>query len=197
MPEFEENAPTFAENALGQSAALFTALGQSGDGNSPDEFVFADDSRLRRARAWRRTRREIGALRGPERHQRGTQRKTVERSCAAKPGDDRESRFRLRDRAGQRAEEPSPSSAHEPTESILESPTGTGGFGYDPVFYFSDLKKSFAELSRDRKKSTQPPRQGLPPTSSAHSGYRVATRLLYSPSPWHQKQNRRRNPRPH
>jgi XTP/dITP diphosphohydrolase len=30
---------------------------------------------------------------------------------------------------------------------ILRSPRGEGGFGYDPVFYSLDLKKSFAEAS--------------------------------------------------
>ena len=35
--------------------------------------------------------------------------------------------------------------------SILNAPTGKGGFGYDPVFYFTELKKSFAELSREEK----------------------------------------------
>ena len=34
---------------------------------------------------------------------------------------------------------------------ILESPRGAGGFGYDPVFYFPALKKTFAELSADAK----------------------------------------------
>ena len=34
---------------------------------------------------------------------------------------------------------------------ILESPRGTGGFGYDPVFYFPALRKSFAELPADEK----------------------------------------------
>jgi len=35
--------------------------------------------------------------------------------------------------------------------TILESPRGTGGFGYDPVFYFPPLEKSFAELSSNEK----------------------------------------------
>jgi XTP/dITP diphosphohydrolase len=30
---------------------------------------------------------------------------------------------------------------------IIESPRGTGGFGYDPYFYFPPLGKTFAELS--------------------------------------------------
>ena len=34
---------------------------------------------------------------------------------------------------------------------ILEVPRGTGGFGYDPVFYFPALGKSFAELPPDEK----------------------------------------------
>ena len=34
---------------------------------------------------------------------------------------------------------------------ILESPRGAGGFGYDPVFYFPPLKKTFAELSSEEK----------------------------------------------
>jgi XTP/dITP diphosphohydrolase len=35
--------------------------------------------------------------------------------------------------------------------SILEEQRGSGGFGYDPVFYFSSLGKTFAELSVDEK----------------------------------------------
>ena len=34
---------------------------------------------------------------------------------------------------------------------ILETPRGSGGFGYDPVFYFPPLNKSFAELSNTEK----------------------------------------------
>lgn len=34
---------------------------------------------------------------------------------------------------------------------ILRSPTGDGGFGYDPVFLPDGFSKSFAELSRDEK----------------------------------------------
>jgi len=34
---------------------------------------------------------------------------------------------------------------------ILGFPRGTGGFGYDPVFYFPALKKTFAELLPEEK----------------------------------------------
>lgn len=34
---------------------------------------------------------------------------------------------------------------------LLRKPRGTNGFGYDPLFYFPELAKSFAELSREEK----------------------------------------------
>lgn len=34
---------------------------------------------------------------------------------------------------------------------ILDAPRGTNGFGYDPLFYFPQLGKTFAELSAEEK----------------------------------------------
>ncbi len=34
---------------------------------------------------------------------------------------------------------------------ILENPRGTGGFGYDPIFFFGAAGKCFAEMSADEK----------------------------------------------
>ncbi|MBW2182206.1 MAG: Non-canonical purine NTP pyrophosphatase, partial [Deltaproteobacteria bacterium] len=34
---------------------------------------------------------------------------------------------------------------------IADQPSGTNGFGYDPIFYYPPLKKTFAELSREEK----------------------------------------------
>jgi XTP/dITP diphosphohydrolase len=34
---------------------------------------------------------------------------------------------------------------------ILETPRGTHGFGYDPLFYFPQIEKTFAELSAEEK----------------------------------------------
>src|SRR6204780_946307 len=34
---------------------------------------------------------------------------------------------------------------------ILDPPRGTSGFGYDPLFYFPQIKKTFAELSAEEK----------------------------------------------
>ena len=35
--------------------------------------------------------------------------------------------------------------------SILDAPRGTNGFGYDPLFYFPQIRKTFAELSAEGK----------------------------------------------
>ena len=34
---------------------------------------------------------------------------------------------------------------------ILDTPRGTNGFGYDPLFYFPKIKKTFAELTAEEK----------------------------------------------
>ncbi|MEM1168662.1 MAG: RdgB/HAM1 family non-canonical purine NTP pyrophosphatase [Cyanobacteria bacterium P01_H01_bin.35] len=36
---------------------------------------------------------------------------------------------------------------------ILYSPSGNGGFGYDPIFYFPSEEKTFAEMSGEMKRS--------------------------------------------
>jgi XTP/dITP diphosphohydrolase len=35
--------------------------------------------------------------------------------------------------------------------AILEQPRGTNGFGYDPLFYFPGMRKTFAELTAEEK----------------------------------------------
>jgi XTP/dITP diphosphohydrolase len=34
---------------------------------------------------------------------------------------------------------------------ITEEPQGSGGFGYDPIFFLPEIGKTFAELSLDEK----------------------------------------------
>jgi XTP/dITP diphosphohydrolase len=34
---------------------------------------------------------------------------------------------------------------------ILDAPRGTNGFGYDPLFYFPEIQKTFAELTAEEK----------------------------------------------
>jgi len=34
---------------------------------------------------------------------------------------------------------------------LLDAPQGEGGFGYDPIFFFPDLGKTYAEITREEK----------------------------------------------
>lgn len=149
MPEFEENAPTFAENALGKALHYSQLWARSGGGNSPDEFVFADDSGL-----------VVPSLSGApgvkSARYAGPNATSAERNAKllaqlqGKTGRDRESYFVCVIALVARGKTVAVVSA-KADGAILESPTGTGGFGYDPVFYSSDLKKPFARLSPAEK----------------------------------------------
>jgi len=44
---------------------------------------------------------------------------------------------------------------------IAKEPRGTGGFGYDPVFFVPDLGKTLAEVPPRGKERDQPPREGI------------------------------------
>ena len=44
--------------------------------------------------------------------------------------------------------------------TILNRPRGTNGFGYDPLFYFPQIEKAYAERDSRRKSPVQPPRRG-------------------------------------
>lgn len=140
IPAFEENAPTFAENAAGK------ALNYS---QHCEEMVFADDSGLvvpalggapgvksaRYAGAGATDAQRIEKLLNEMRGKTGNQR-AAHFVCAialAKEG---------------RALAIVTDAVHG---EILESPRGTAGFGYDPVFYFPALRKTFAELSSEEK----------------------------------------------
>lgn len=44
---------------------------------------------------------------------------------------------------------------------ILRSPQGENGFGYDPLFYYEPLKKSFAQLTPEEKNSVSHRKRAL------------------------------------
>ncbi len=140
LPLFEEDAPTFAENAAGK-ALHYSRLG--------DGWVFADDSGLvvpaldgapgvrsaRYAGANATDADRIAKLLGELRGEKDTER-AAHFVCAIA--------------LAERGRAIAIVTARVDGE-ILESPRGSGGFGYDPVFYFPALKKSFAELSSGEK----------------------------------------------
>jgi XTP/dITP diphosphohydrolase len=140
LPVFKESAPTFAENAAGK-ALHYSRL--------RDEMVFADDSGL-----------VVPALAGaPGVHsaryagQQTTNSRRIEKVLSemqGKTGNARAAYFVCAIALAGKGRAIAVVSDRVDGE-ILESPRGTGGFGYDPVFQFPALKKTFAELTAEEK----------------------------------------------
>ncbi|MBZ5662182.1 MAG: RdgB/HAM1 family non-canonical purine NTP pyrophosphatase [Acidobacteriia bacterium] len=140
IPPFEEDSPTFAENAAGK--ALYYSRFST-------ELVIADDSGL-----------VVPALGGAP---------GVHSARYAGPGASDADRIRkllgeMRGMTGEsrracfvcvvvvaKAGEVLGLFSASAEGEILESPRGNHGFGYDPVFYFPAMQKSYAELSREEK----------------------------------------------
>jgi len=140
LPEFEENAPTFGENALGKALHYSRFCGG---------LVLADDSGL-----------VVPALGGAP---------GVHSARYAGPGASSEQTIakllvEMRElRGGERAayfvcviaavrEGSGVAIVSERVDGeILEMPRGRGGFGYDPVFHVAELQKTLAEISEAEK----------------------------------------------
>ena len=140
LPAFGESAPTFAENAAGK--ALHYSRFQDG-------LVFADDSGL-----------VVPALGGaPGVHSAryaGPDATSVARiakllaELRGKHGPERVAHFVCVIALAEHGRAIAIVSGRVDGE-ILEAPRGSGGFGYDPVFYFPRLGKTFSELSAEEK----------------------------------------------
>jgi XTP/dITP diphosphohydrolase len=140
FPAFEEDAPTFAENAAGK-AVHYSRL-QEG-------LVFADDSGL-----------VVPALGGaPGVHSaryagadaaNSLRIEKLLREMRDKHSEERAAHFVGAIALAQKGRALAVVTDRVDGE-ILRSPRGAGGFGYDPVFYFPALKKTFAELSAEEK----------------------------------------------
>lgn len=140
LPVFNEDAPTFAENAAGK------ALHYSRHG---DGLVLADDSGLvvpvlggapgvhsaRYAGLNATNAERIAKLLGELREKKDTERAAYF-VCAIAVAEQGRAMAIVTARVD---------------GEILGTPRGTGGFGYDSVFYFPVSKKTFAELSPEEK----------------------------------------------
>jgi XTP/dITP diphosphohydrolase len=140
LPSFEESSPTFAENALGKTLH-YSRLREG--------FVFADDSGLvvpalggapgvhsaRYAGPTATSAERITKLLGELRGKAGSQR-AAHFTCAVALAKQGHAIAIVTDRVD---------------GEILDAPRGSAGFGYDPVFYFPPLKKTFAELTAEEK----------------------------------------------
>jgi XTP/dITP diphosphohydrolase len=140
LPVFEESAPTFAENAAGK-ALHYSRL--------RDGMVFADDSGLVVPALGGEPGVHSARYAGPD----ATNARRIEKllgEMKGKTGNERAAYFVCAIAVAEKGRAIAVVSDRVDGE-ILESPRGTGGFGYDPVFQFPALKKTFAELSAEEK----------------------------------------------
>lgn len=140
LPHYEETAPTFAENAAGK------ALHYSRYCEWP---VLADDSGL--------VVPALGGAPGPQ-----SARYAGPGATDAQRVEKLLQELRERDVADRRAQFVCVLTLAERGRAravvsagvegvLLDSPRGAGGFGYDPIFLFPPLGKTFAELPREEK----------------------------------------------
>ncbi len=140
IQEFPEDAPTFAENAAGK--ALYYS-------KHSDGLVFADDSGLVVPALGGAPGVLSARYAGPgaSSEQRNTK---LLAELQGKTGPGRAAYFVCVSALAKRGQCLAVVSGKVDGE-ILSQPRGTGGFGYDPVFYFPQLGKSFAELNAEQK----------------------------------------------
>jgi XTP/dITP diphosphohydrolase len=140
LPQFEESAPTFAENAAGKAAhySRFTDLPVLADDSGLEVRALGGAPGVRSARYGGpgasdadKIQKLIGEMRG-------------------KIGDERAARFVCVLAVAQSGRVFAVTS--DSAGGILrDTPRGDGGFGYDPIFYVSEVEKTFAELTREEK----------------------------------------------
>jgi XTP/dITP diphosphohydrolase len=140
LPPFEESAPTFAENSLGK--AFYYSRRAS-------EVVLADDSGLVVPGLNGRPGVQSARYAGPE----ATSAQRIEKllgELKGKLGDERAAHFVCALSVLRQNRALAVITARADGE-ILEAQRGAGGFGYDPIFYFPSLRKTFAELTAEEK----------------------------------------------
>ena len=140
LPQFEESSPTFAENAAGKAShySRFTELP-----------VLADDSGLVVPALDGAPGVHSARYAGPGASDSDRIQKLIS-EMRGKTGDARAARFVCVLAVALHGRVYAVTSDFA-GGCLLDAPRGTGGFGYDPVFYMSDVHKTFAELSREEK----------------------------------------------
>jgi XTP/dITP diphosphohydrolase len=139
-PSFEESAPTFAENSAGK------ALHYS---RYADEAVLADDSGLVVDALGGAPGVHSARYAGPGATDADRVQKLL-REIRGKVGAERRARF-VCVTAVARAGRAIAVVSDLANGVITSEPRGAGGFGYDPVFLFEELGRTYAELARDEK----------------------------------------------
>jgi XTP/dITP diphosphohydrolase len=140
LPSFDESAPTFAENAAGKALHYSRFTG---------ERVVADDSGLVVAALGGAPGPRSARYAGPGASDSDRVGQLLE-DLRGRAGAERRARFvcaLAMARAGRVL-----AVVSDAAEGIIaEAPRGENGFGYDPVFLFEPLGRTFAELSQEEK----------------------------------------------
>jgi XTP/dITP diphosphohydrolase len=140
FPAFEESAPTFAENSAGK------ALHYS---RYTDEAVLADDSGLVVPALGGAPGVYSARYAGPRATDTDRVQKLL-REMRGMEGAERRAHF-VCVTSGARAGRAIAVVSDLADGVITAEPRGTAGFGYDPVFLFEELGRTYAELTRDEK----------------------------------------------
>ena len=140
LSTFAEDAPTFAENSAGKALHYSRFTG---------ELLIADDSGLVVPALGGAPGVHSARYAGPGASDEDRVRKLLA-EMQDKSGEDRQARFVCVLTLAQQGRALAVFS--DSAEGVIaEAPRGTGGFGYDPVFYFPQLDKTYAEISREQK----------------------------------------------
>ena len=140
FPAFDESAPTFAENAAGK------ALHYS---RFADETVLADDSGLVVPALGGAPGVHSARYAGPGASDSDRIAKLL-REMEGKEADERRAKFVCVVATAARGRALAVVSGMA-SGAITKEPSGASGFGYDPVFLFEDLGRTYAELTPDQK----------------------------------------------
>jgi XTP/dITP diphosphohydrolase len=140
MDVFEEIWPTIAENAAGK--ALHYSRFAEG-------VVIADDSGLVVPALGGAPGVHSARYAGPDASDADRVQKVLD-EMRGKTGEDRRARFVCVVAVAESGRMRGVFSASA-DGILLEEPRGHDGFGYDPIFYFSALGKTYAEISREEK----------------------------------------------
>jgi XTP/dITP diphosphohydrolase len=140
ITEFEESAPTFAENAAGKAQYYSRFAGES---------VLADDSGLVVPSLGGAPGVHSARYAGPN----ATDRQRIDKllgEMKGKKGDDRRALFICITAVAKRGRVIAVTSDFA-RGVLTEGPRGTNGFGYDPIFLFPELGRTYAELTNLEK----------------------------------------------
>jgi XTP/dITP diphosphohydrolase len=140
IPEFDESAPTFAENSAGK------ALHYS---RYSDEIVMADDSGLVVPALDGAPGVRSARYAGPDASAADRMAKLL-REMSGKTGEQRRARFVCVISIARQGR--ALAIVSDKVEgSIATEPRGTNGFGYDPAFLFPDGRRTYAEVTSQEK----------------------------------------------